>query len=118
MLRLFIIGLALSTTTPVWRDRINHIIRDNPTWSETQVGWKIYEELAVNGARLMLPVHERESHRLGRLSIQTDPALYRNGPAILEQATYFASLALSFGEGPAEDVLRIWADGKLIYDKT
>lgn len=31
---------------------------------------------------------------------------------------YFASFALSFGEGPAEDVLRIWADGKLIYDKT
>ncbi|MGY6570117.1 MAG: phage tail protein [Salinarimonas sp.] len=30
----------------------------------------------------------------------------------------FASFALSFGEGPAEDVLRIWADGKLIYDKT
>jgi hypothetical protein len=31
---------------------------------------------------------------------------------------YFASFALGFGEGPAEDVLRIWADGKLIYDKT
>jgi hypothetical protein len=25
MLRLFIVGLALSTTTPVWRDRINRI---------------------------------------------------------------------------------------------
>lgn len=32
--------------------------------------------------------------------------------------SYFASFALSFGEGPAADVLRIWADGKLIYDKT
>ncbi|PKP79147.1 MAG: hypothetical protein CVT81_00190 [Alphaproteobacteria bacterium HGW-Alphaproteobacteria-3] len=32
--------------------------------------------------------------------------------------SYFASFALSFGEGPAQDVLRIWADGKLIYDKT
>jgi hypothetical protein len=32
--------------------------------------------------------------------------------------TYFASFLLSFGEGPAEDVLRLWADGKLIYDKT
>jgi hypothetical protein len=32
--------------------------------------------------------------------------------------SYFASFALSFGEGPAEDVLRIWADGKLIYDKS
>lgn len=32
--------------------------------------------------------------------------------------SYFASFALAFGEGPAEDVLRLWADGKLIYDKT
>lgn len=32
--------------------------------------------------------------------------------------SYFASFALAFGEGPAEDVLRIWADGKLIYDRT
>ena len=88
-----IVLAVLKKEMHLWRDRINHIIRDNPTWSETQVGWKIYEELAVNGARLMLPVHEREAHRLGRLSIQTDPALYRNGPAILEQATYFASLA-------------------------
>ena len=31
---------------------------------------------------------------------------------------YFASFALAFGEGPADDVLRIWADGKLIFDKT
>ena len=32
--------------------------------------------------------------------------------------SYTASFAIAFGEGPAEDVLRIWADGKLIYDKT
>ncbi len=31
---------------------------------------------------------------------------------------YTASFAIAFGEGPAEDVLRIWADGKLLYDKT
>lgn len=31
---------------------------------------------------------------------------------------YFASFAVGFCEGPARDVLRIWADGKLIYDRT
>lgn len=31
---------------------------------------------------------------------------------------YFVSFALAFGEGVVEDVLRIWADGKLIFDKT
>lgn len=32
--------------------------------------------------------------------------------------SYFASFALGFAEGVAEDVLRLWADGKLIFDKT
>lgn len=31
---------------------------------------------------------------------------------------YFATFALGFAEGTADDVLRMWADGKLIYDKT
>lgn len=32
--------------------------------------------------------------------------------------TYSCSFALALGEGVAEDVLRIWADSKLIFDKT
>jgi hypothetical protein len=31
---------------------------------------------------------------------------------------YYASLPIAFAEGAAEDVLRIWADGKLLYDKS
>lgn len=32
--------------------------------------------------------------------------------------TYSADFAVAFGEGPIEGVRRIWADGKLIYDRT
>src|SRR5512134_2753324 len=32
--------------------------------------------------------------------------------------TYYASFAVAFGEGPADDVVRIWADSKLILDKS
>lgn len=77
----------------LWRERIQQVIADNPTWTETQVAWQIYQELAVNGAKLLLPVHEREQHTYGRLSIQTDPAFYRNSQAILQQAEYFHGLA-------------------------
>lgn len=77
----------------LWRDRINQVIRENATWSEIQVAWQIYQELAVNGAKLLLPVHEREGKKFGRLSIQTDPAFYRNSAAILEQAQQFSALA-------------------------
>lgn len=31
---------------------------------------------------------------------------------------YYATMGIAFGEGEAADLLRIWADGKLIYDKT
>ena len=31
---------------------------------------------------------------------------------------YTASWAIAFGEGPADDVIRLWADGKLIFDRT
>ena len=40
------------------------------------------------------------------------------GKQTMTSYTYFASFLLAFGEGPAEDVLRLWADGKLIYDKS
>lgn len=32
--------------------------------------------------------------------------------------SYAASFAIAFGEGPADEVLRLWADGKLIFDRT
>lgn len=77
----------------LWRDRIHQVIAQNPTWNETEVAWQIYQELALNGARLLMPVHEAQGNKWGRLSIQTDPALYRNRDALLEQTTAFSKLA-------------------------
>src|SRR5215467_12744480 len=82
---------ALKKEMHLWHDRILQIIADNPTWSETQISWQVYQELALKGAEQLLPVFEREAHHRGRLSIQTDPALYRNRDAILEQAVAFSS---------------------------
>lgn len=31
---------------------------------------------------------------------------------------YYASFAIAFGEGVASNVIRIWADGKLVYDRS
>lgn len=35
-----------------------------------------------------------------------------------EGKAYFATFAMGLSEGPAQDITRMWADGKLIYDKT
>lgn len=88
-----IVLTVLKKEMHLWQDRIHQVIAENPTWTETQVAWQIYQELAVNGAKQLLPVHEREQHKFGRLSIQTDPAFYRNSQAILEQAERFGNLA-------------------------
>ncbi len=88
-----IVLTVLKKEMHLWRDRIRAIIADNPTWSEVEIMWRTFEEISVNGAKLLLPVHERENRKKGRLSIQTNPANYRNAAAIVEQACYFHSLA-------------------------
>lgn len=77
----------------LWRARIAETIAQNPTWSEVEVTWKIFEEVGVKGAELLLSVFEREGGKKGRLSIQTNPANYPNADAIVAQARYFDSLA-------------------------
>src|SRR5512146_2614461 len=77
----------------LWKDRIKQVIQDNPTWSEDQVTWKIFEEIGMRGAELLHPVFEREHCLKGRLSIQTDPRNYRNPEALVAQAVHFNSLA-------------------------
>jgi transaldolase len=53
----------------------------------------VVEEMSVRAAELLAPVFEREHGRNGRLSVQTDPRLYRDPDAIVEQAVRFAALA-------------------------
>lgn len=77
----------------LWRDRIAEIVAQNPTWSEVEVTWKVFEEIGVKGAEQLLPVFEREGGKKGRLSIQTNPANYRTAEAIVAQACHFDSLA-------------------------
>jgi transaldolase len=84
---------VLKKEMPQWRERLNRMISGNPTWSETEIAWRLVEEMAVNGARLLLPVFKQHNGRKGRLSIQTDPAHYRNTQALVQQADRFNSLA-------------------------
>jgi len=61
-----------------WENRLHEIIENNPNWTEVEVTWKIFEEIGVKGADLLYPVFVREGGKKGRLSIQTNPANYRN----------------------------------------
>ncbi len=77
----------------LWRERARVLWREHPAWNERDLAWAVIEELSVRGARQLLPVFEREGHRKGRISMQTDPTQYRNPTAMVEQAVHFATLA-------------------------
>ena len=77
----------------IWKERIPRIIIENPTATEDEVAWKLIEEMSVKAAALLRPVFDRENGKNGRLSIQTDPRLYRDSKRILAQAVQFSELA-------------------------
>ncbi len=77
----------------LWKDRIKQLIAENPTWSEVELAWKVCEEVAVHGSKLLLPIYEREHGKKGLLTIQTNPANYRNARAMVEQGIHFSTLA-------------------------
>lgn len=77
----------------LWKDRIYEVISQNLEWTEVEITWKIFEEIGAKGASLLLPVFEKEKGKKGRLSVQTNPANYRNADALTEQAIHFDSLA-------------------------
>lgn len=88
-----IVYTVLKQELGLWKGRIQQLITENPTWSELEITWKIFEEIGLKGAELLLPTYEREGGKKGRLSIQTNPANYRNAQAVADQAVYFHSLA-------------------------
>ncbi len=76
-----------------WKERIPRLIAEMPFASDMEVAWRVVEDMSREAAALLLPVFEREKGKNGRLSIQTDPRLYRDPTAIVAQAEHFSGLA-------------------------
>jgi len=77
----------------LWKDRIDQLIETMPSATEDQIAWKLVEEISVKGAALLKPVFDEHGGKNGRLSIQTDPRLYRDTDALINQAIHFDQLA-------------------------
>jgi transaldolase len=76
-----------------WKPRIQQLMSELPGATEDQIGWRLVEELSVEAAKLLEPAFREHRGRNGRLSIQTDPRLYRDTQAILDNADRFNRLA-------------------------
>jgi len=88
-----IVVAALKKEMSLWIDRIRALIDERPTATEDQIAWQVVREMSVRSAALLEPVFEVHKGRNGRLCIQSDPRLYRDARAIVEQAEEFSELA-------------------------
>jgi transaldolase len=84
---------ALRSDLPRWQQRIRQYADEHPTASESEIGWAMVEELSVDAAALLTDAFTEHAGRNGRLSVQTDPRLYRDADALVEQAVRFDALA-------------------------
>ena len=76
-----------------WATRARVLAGENPTWSERELAWGIVAEMSTRAAPLLMPAFAASGGRAGRLSIQTDPTLWRDTDALVEQAMAFDVLA-------------------------
>lgn len=88
-----IVGQVLKKEMHLWESWITDLVLQSPGATEEDLTWRLIEAMAVKGAELLMPVFEREQHRKGRLSIQTNPKYYQNRERMLDQALHFNRLA-------------------------
>ena len=84
---------VLKKEMSLWKDCIHALIREHHTETEDEIAWRLVREISVKGAGLLKPIFDVHHGRNGRLSIQTDPRLYRNAQAIVAQAVEFDRIA-------------------------
>jgi transaldolase len=84
---------ALRSDLPRWQARIHAYADEHPTASESVIGWAMVKELSVEAAALLTEAFDEHRGRNGRLSVQTDPRLYRDAAALVAQAVEFDALA-------------------------
>ena len=76
-----------------WVPRVCELAATHPAWTEVDLTWALVEEMAVRGAGVLAPIHEREHGRKGWQSVQTNPENYPNVERMVEQAVHLAGLA-------------------------
>jgi transaldolase len=76
-----------------WAPRVREMFALNPTWSEVELTWALIEEMGARGAGILQPVFDAHDGKKGRLSLQTNPANYRDPVRMADQAVHFSTLA-------------------------
>ena len=84
---------VLKKEITAWKGRIQSLIRELPTATEDEIAWQLVREISVQAAASLKPIFDHQQGKNGRLSIQTDPRLFRDAKAMVKQAIEFDRLA-------------------------
>jgi transaldolase len=84
---------VLKKEMPQWKERIQRLIQKRPEATEDEIAWQVVRDISAKSAALLKPIFDAQGGRNGRLSIQTDPRLFRDTKAIVRQAEEFNKLA-------------------------
>jgi transaldolase len=76
-----------------WRERVRSLAAERPTATEVDLAWLVVEEMSIRGAKLLEPAFGAHAGRQGRLSMQTDPTVFRSPERMLAQGVHFDGLA-------------------------
>ncbi len=76
-----------------WRERVRDLAVRLPDATEADLAWAVVEEMSAAGAQLLEPAFQRFAGRQGRLSMQTDPTLWRSPHRMLAQGIHFTTVA-------------------------
>jgi transaldolase len=76
-----------------WKNRIQALVQERPKATEDELAWQVVREISTKSAALLKPIFDAQTGRNGRLSIQTDPRLFRDNESIVRQAEEFSRLA-------------------------
>jgi transaldolase len=88
-----IVGDVLKKDMKAYEGRIKELISEMSDATEDDITWKLNEEMAVAGAKLLEPVFNESKGQKGRISIQTNTKYYRNTGLMTAQAIHFGTLA-------------------------
>jgi transaldolase len=76
-----------------WTGRVRALADEHVDWNEVELAWAIVEEMSIAGAAVLRPAFVESGGRSGRLSVQTDPTLFRSADRMVAQGVGFAALA-------------------------
>lgn len=84
---------VLKKEIALWKPRIRTLVDELPTATEDEIAWRVVREISQKGAALLKPIFDQHHGKNGRLSVQTDPRLFRDSQAIVQQAEEFNRIA-------------------------